>query len=105
MRIVPLRQWKKEVLVESVEQRFLRVVTEQMFLPGKRFYLPDGQIADQNTILSVRWADIADSMDMVDILMAAEEEFGVEFDEDELGGIETVGDAVAYISGRIATGG
>lgn len=91
--------------MESVEQRFLRVVTEQMSLPGRWFHLPDGQIADQDTILSVRWADNADSLDMADILMATEEEFGVEFDEDELGGIETVGDAVAYISKSLATRG
>ena len=91
--------------MESVEQRFLRVVTEQMILPGKWFYLPDGQIADKDTILSVRWADNADSFDIADILMAAEEEFGVEFDEDELGGIETIGDSVAHISKCIATGG
>ena len=88
--------------MESVEQRFLRVVTEQMFMPGVWFRLPDGQIAEESTILSARWADTVDGLDMADILTAAEEEFGVDL-EDDFGGAETVGEAVAYISERIAT--
>ena len=41
----------------------------------------------------------ADSLDMVEIVMAIEEEFDIgEIDEDDVSGIETVGDAVNYIS-------
>ena len=41
----------------------------------------------------------ADSLDMVEIVMAIEEEFDIgEMDEDAIVGIETVGDAVNFIS-------
>ena len=41
----------------------------------------------------------ADSLDMVEIVMAIEEEFDIgEIDEDAVSGIETVGDAVNFIS-------
>lgn len=40
----------------------------------------------------------ADSLDVVELLMAMEEEFGFEISEEEADGLRTVGDAVAYIS-------
>ena len=39
----------------------------------------------------------ADSLDLVEIIMAIEEAFGVEIPEEEQGKIKTVGDAIAYI--------
>ena len=39
----------------------------------------------------------ADSLDTVELVMAVEEEFGVEFDEDPAGSIDTVGDLVTAI--------
>lgn len=39
----------------------------------------------------------ADSLDMVELVMAAEEEFGVEIEEDAVRDFVTVGDVVAYI--------
>lgn len=39
----------------------------------------------------------ADSLDLFELLMAFEEEFGVEIDQDELEGIETVADVMNYI--------
>lgn len=39
----------------------------------------------------------ADSLDSVEIIMGIEEEFGVEFDEDTAGSIDTVGDLVTAI--------
>ena len=40
----------------------------------------------------------ADSLDIVELVMAFEEEFGVEIPDDAAEKITTVGDAVAYIS-------
>lgn len=40
----------------------------------------------------------ADSLDIVSLIMAMEEEFGIEFAEDDADKIKTVGDAVNYIS-------
>lgn len=44
----------------------------------------------------------ADSLDMVEIMMALEEEFDIgEIDDDTVAGIQTVGQAVNFISGKI----
>ncbi len=40
----------------------------------------------------------ADSLDIVSLIMALEEEFGIEFAEEDTDKIKTVGDAVNYIS-------
>lgn len=39
----------------------------------------------------------ADSLDVVELVMAAEEEFGVEIEEEAVLGMATVGDVVDYI--------
>lgn len=44
----------------------------------------------------------ADSVDLVELVMAMEEEFEVgEIQEDELSTLKTVGDAVNYITGKL----
>lgn len=44
----------------------------------------------------------ADSVDLVELVMAMEEEFEVgEIQEDELSALKTVGDAVNYITGKM----
>ena len=41
----------------------------------------------------------ADSLDTVELVMAFEEEFGVEIPDDAAEKIQTVGDAIAFLSG------
>ena len=43
----------------------------------------------------------ADSLDTVELVMALEEEFGVEVPEEELEGIETVGQAYDLIAAKL----
>ena len=43
----------------------------------------------------------ADSLDLVELVMALEEEFDVTVDEDELDGIETVGQALALVTAKL----
>lgn len=43
----------------------------------------------------------ADSLDLVELVMALEDEFGIEIDDDDVENIETVEDAKKYIMGRI----
>ncbi len=43
----------------------------------------------------------ADSLDVVELVMALEEEFGIEIPDDEVGGLKTVGDAVTYITKKL----
>ena len=43
----------------------------------------------------------ADSLDLVELVMALEEEFGVAVEEEELEGIETVGAAYDLVVGKL----
>ena len=43
----------------------------------------------------------ADSLDLVELVMALEEEFGVEVPEEELEGIETVGQAYKLVTAKL----
>jgi acyl carrier protein len=43
----------------------------------------------------------ADSLDLVELVMALEEEFGVEVPEEELDGVETVGQAYDLVVGKL----
>ena len=42
----------------------------------------------------------ADSLDLVELVMALEEEFGIEVPESELEGVDTVGKAFALVSAK-----
>ena len=46
----------------------------------------------------------ADSLDLVELVMALEERFEVTIPEEELGGIETVGQAVDVVLGKLPVG-
>jgi acyl carrier protein len=43
----------------------------------------------------------ADSLDVVELVMAFEDEFGIEIPDEEVGEIKSVGDAVSYISKKL----
>jgi acyl carrier protein len=43
----------------------------------------------------------ADSLDLVELVMALEEEFGIEVPEEDLEGVETVGQAYDLIAGKL----
>jgi acyl carrier protein len=43
----------------------------------------------------------ADSLDVVELVMALEDEFGIEIPDDEVGEIKTVGAAVEYIEKKL----
>lgn len=42
----------------------------------------------------------ADSLDLVDLLMSIEDEFGIEIPDEEVENIKTIGDVVNYISAK-----
>lgn len=43
----------------------------------------------------------ADSLDLVELVMAFEEEFGVDVPDDDAASLKTVGDAVSYIEKKL----
>jgi acyl carrier protein len=58
--------------------------------------------ADKVTPDATFAADLdADSLDLVELVMALEEEFGITVDESELEGVETVGQAFELVSSKI----
>lgn len=46
----------------------------------------------------------ADSLDLVELIMAFEDEFGGEISDEEAQGIKTVGQAVSYLNARLEAG-
>lgn len=42
----------------------------------------------------------ADSLDVVELVMAFEEEFGIEIPDEDAEGIQTVGDAMKYVASK-----
>ncbi len=74
----------------SVEERVKSIIVEQL-----------GVDADEVTSDASFVEDLgADSLDQVELIMAFEEEFGVEISDDEAEKIRRVKDAVEYIEKR-----
>lgn len=44
----------------------------------------------------------ADSLDIVELIMALEDEYGIEIPDEDAEKLETVGDAITYIEKRLA---
>lgn len=43
----------------------------------------------------------ADSLDLVELIMALEDEFGLEIEDEDLDSIKTIGDAMEYIKNNL----
>ena len=61
------------------------------------------QVAPEQVTMEAKFGDDldADSLDLVELVMALEEEFGVEVPEEELEGIETVGQAYDLVVSKL----
>lgn len=78
--------------VSGVYERLQGIVAEQLGVE------PDQVTRDAEFVQDLN----ADSLDMVELVMSLEEEFGVEISDEEVENIRTVGDAVAYIEENAA---
>jgi acyl carrier protein len=76
----------------SVYERLQSIVAEQLGVE------PDQVVREAEFVQDLN----ADSLDMVELVMSLEEEFGVEISDDEVENIRTVGDAVDYIDEHAA---
>ena len=72
---------------DDVFEKVRKVVVEQLGVEGSKVERSSSFISDLG----------ADSLDTVELVMALEEEFGIEIPDDKAETIKTVGDAVAYI--------
>ncbi len=71
--------------------RFRKCAIDVLSVEGDKI-VPEAKFADDLD---------ADSLDLVELVMALEEEFGVEVPEDELDGIETVGQAYDLVVNKL----
>jgi acyl carrier protein len=77
----------------SVEQKVKEIIVEQL-----------GVDADEVTAEASFTDDLgADSLDIVELVMAFEEEFGIEIPDEDAEKIQRVQEAVAYIAQRAET--
>jgi acyl carrier protein len=82
--------WKTEEVSMSVEERVKSIIVEQLGVDAEEVN-PDASFVEDLG---------ADSLDTVELIMAFEEEFGVEISDDEAEKIRKVRDAVDYIEKR-----
>ncbi len=76
---------------EEVTRRVKKVIADQL---GRN----ESEILEEASFLN----DLgADSLDIVEMVMTLEEEFGVEISDEEAEKIQTVGEAIAYILGKM----
>ena len=81
----------EERTVPSVTDRLKRIVVEQLGVDEDEVTAEASFVDDLN----------ADSLDLVELVMSLEEEFGVEISDEEAEGIVTVGDAIQFVEDRL----
>ncbi|WP_031386606.1 acyl carrier protein [Desulfonatronum thiodismutans] len=76
----------------SMEEKVKKIIVDQL-----------GVAADQVTPDAAFVDDLgADSLDLTELIMAMEEEFGVEIDDEDAQKMTKVKDALAYIQSKVA---
>jgi acyl carrier protein len=75
-------------VASSIEEKVIAIVSEQLNIPKEDIKLESDFVADLK----------ADSLDLVELVMEFEDEFGVQIPESDQEKIKSVGDAVKYIT-------
>jgi acyl carrier protein len=81
------RVTEKQESENAVFERVQKIIVEQLGVDPEKVTLEASFREDLG----------ADSLDLVELIMAFEEEFGGEISDEEAQGIRTVGEAVAYL--------
>ncbi len=77
--------------MSDVANRVKEIIAEQLMVELE-------EITEDSTFVD----DLgADSLDRVELIMEFEEEFGIEIPDEEAEGIQTVGEAIAYIERKL----
>ena len=77
--------------MENIEQRVKKIVAEQLGVNEADIKIESSFVDDLG----------ADSLDTVELVMAFEEEFGVEIPDEEAEKIRSVGEAVTYLKEHV----
>jgi acyl carrier protein len=76
---------------KTVERRVIEIIVEQLGV-GEDEVTPEASFIDDLG---------ADSLDLVELIMAMEEEFGLEISDEEAEKIQTVQDVITYINEHV----
>ena len=76
----------------ELENRVTEIIVEQLGV-AREEVVPEASFIDDLG---------ADSLDIVELVMAMEEEFDVEIPDDDAEKIQTIGDAVSYLKEKLA---
>jgi len=71
----------------SIEERLRRIISEQLGVDESQV-TPNASFEEDLN---------ADSLDLVELIMSLDEEFGIEISEEDAEKIKTVGDATEYV--------
>ena len=76
---------------------------QELFSRFKKCAVEVLSVSEDKVVPDAKFGDDldADSLDLVELVMALEEEFGVEVPEEELEGVETVGQAYDLVAGKL----
>lgn len=73
----------------------------EIFAKVKTLIVEQLDVEEEKVTADTTFEDIdADSLDVVELVMALEEEFDLEIADEEVENIKTVGDIVSYIEGK-----
>ena len=75
----------------SIEARVMAIVRDRLDLNGAEIALDASLLDDLG----------ADSLDVVELVMALEDEFGVKLPDGDAERLRSIGDVVAYVSARL----
>src|SRR5215212_7597648 len=75
----------------EIEARVKKVLAEQLAVDEQQV-VPDARFAEDLN---------ADSLDLVEAVLALEEEWSIEIPEEEMEGVKTVGQAVALVASKV----
>ena len=78
----------------GLEDRVTEIIVEQLGV-SKEEVVPEASFIDDLG---------ADSLDIVELVMAMEEEFDIEIPDEDAEKIQTISDAISYMRGRAAAG-
>jgi acyl carrier protein len=78
-------------------------VDQELFARCRKCAVEVLSVSEDQVVPEARFGDDldADSLDLVELVMALEEEFDISVPEEELEGIETVGQAYDLVAGKL----